>query len=126
MQVEFESKEGLQIHKEFLNAWLNGKEIQVDFGGGSWITIDNPPFNKDSTYRIKPEKVIIPFTHKTIIPYLDRWIKRNDDDEQLCNKIIGFDHKGIYDQDSFYAYNSLLEEFVFVDNGKPCGYEQED
>jgi hypothetical protein len=113
-------KKGIIKHKEVFEAWLEGKEIQV-FNTilEKWEECPDPEFWENNQYRIKPENKIIPFTEETIVPHLDRWIMDSDENKY---KIINYCDSGISVIDEFYFYHELLK-FVFVDNGKPCGYE---
>jgi hypothetical protein len=112
-------KKGIIKHKEVFDAWLEGKEIQV-FNTilEKWEECPDPEFWENNQYRIKSDK-IIPFTEETIVPHLDRWIMDSDENKY---KIINYCDSGISVIDEFYFYHELLK-FVFVDNGKPCGYE---
>lgn len=115
-------KKGIIKHKEVFDAWLEGKEIQV-FNTilEKWEECPHPEFRENIQYRIKSEDKIISFTEETIIPHLDRWIKNIYNNHKF--RIICYESDGICVLDEFYDYSELLDRFVFVDNGKPCGYE---
>jgi len=43
-------------HKELMEAWANGAEIEGYFGRTyGWVHIDNPSWAEDFEYRIKPK-----------------------------------------------------------------------
>ena len=51
-------KKGILKHKEVFDAWLNGEEIQFFSSNyNEWIDTENPVWDYNSEYRIKPTKL---------------------------------------------------------------------
>lgn len=42
-------------HAELIKAWADGAEIQYKSAAGIWCDFENPIWDKDIKYRIKPE-----------------------------------------------------------------------
>lgn len=54
------TKEGYKKHKELIEAWSNGAGIQYYYKiSEEWLDIENPSWNIDIKYRIKPTKLYI-------------------------------------------------------------------
>ena len=52
------NKEGMIKHREVLNAWLEGAEVQCRDGKGYlWWTNSEPQWDKSIEYRIKPAPI---------------------------------------------------------------------
>lgn len=52
------TREGYKKHKEVFDAWLNGEEIQFFSSNyNEWIDTENPVWDYNSEYRIKPTKL---------------------------------------------------------------------
>lgn len=51
-------KAGILEHRELLNKWLDGESIQFYYEPEkTWINVDNPSWDKDIKYRIKPHRI---------------------------------------------------------------------
>ena len=51
-------KEDILEHRELLNKWLDGESIQFYYEPEkTWINVDNPSWDKDIKYRIKPHRI---------------------------------------------------------------------
>ena len=54
------TREECKKHKELIEAFANGAEIQYYFKSkGEWIDIENPIWDYYSEYRIKPTKIVV-------------------------------------------------------------------
>ena len=61
------SKEGMIKHREVLNAWLDGAEVQYRnfYDDANWYNIVNPSWDADNGYRIKPQPKIL--HHRVVV-----------------------------------------------------------
>lgn len=51
-------KEDILKHRKLFNEWLDGESIQFYYEPEkTWINVDNPSWDKDIEYRIKPHKI---------------------------------------------------------------------
>lgn len=53
-----EHREGFKKHLPLIQAYAEGKTIQVRTSTGGWIDADTPVFAWNRGYRIKPEPVV--------------------------------------------------------------------
>ena len=54
------TREECKKHKELIEAFCNGAEIQYYFRSkGEWIDIENPTWDLNIEYRIKPTKIVV-------------------------------------------------------------------
>ena len=51
------TREGYNKHKELIEAWSNGAEIQYHSEDKGWLTTENPRWIFNLEYRIKPTKI---------------------------------------------------------------------
>ena len=92
------TKEKAQEYINIIQAWIDGKQIQV-YGLNAWYDIDDPPtfsFN-DAKYRIKPEE---PMKKPK---YLGKYVKWH-------NNIIYLIHKYDYITETYYIDNICYKE----------------
>jgi hypothetical protein len=45
-------------HYDCIVAWANGEKIEVDYGNGVWLDVENTNWKTENNYRIKKEPVI--------------------------------------------------------------------
>ena len=53
------TKEGYKKHKDLIEAWSNGAEIEYLMSNGTWVNAKAPLWRNDTKYRIKPTKIEI-------------------------------------------------------------------
>ena len=59
-------------HAELIKAWADGAEIQYKSAAGIWCDFENPIWDKDIKYRIKPEpKPDYVSTRRVFLKYCD-------------------------------------------------------
>lgn len=63
------TREGLLKHKELFNKWLDGAEIQFLSNSNEWIDLNNPSWDENIEYRVKPYKIDIEDCHFNEIEY---------------------------------------------------------
>lgn len=63
------TREGLLKHKELFNKWLDGSEIQFLSNSNEWIDLNNPSWDENIEYRVKPYKIDIEDCHFNEIEY---------------------------------------------------------
>jgi hypothetical protein len=65
------TKGGYLKHKELIEAWADGAEIQFKIYGKSWVDTDGPIWEENAEYRIKP---FIPKQGDTVlVEYNNTW-----------------------------------------------------
>ena len=121
-----EAKELLPI----IQAWAEGKTIQVQTDSKSWsdITKDLYPCNHPSLYRIKPEPKYRPFNNQEECwnemmkhkPF--GWIKSND--TKRLRNIDSIGNSSIDIKGSTLYFDVVLNVYTFAD-GTPFGIKEE-
>ena len=121
-----EAKELLPI----IQAWAEGKTIQVQTDSKSWsdITKDLYPCNHPSLYRIKPEPKYRPFKsyeecwHEMLKHQPFGWIKIND--IKRLRNINSIDNCTIDINNSILHFDTAFNIYKFAD-GTPFGIKEE-
>lgn len=70
---------------ELMTAWVDGKQMEVNFGGDRWLEVD-PMWTAGASYRVAPPptiKATIPWKH--IKPEY-RWAAMNETGNWYCHK----------------------------------------
>ena len=127
-----------------LQAYAEGKTIQIQFGDGSWVDIENLDFcNSPEEYRIKPESEYRPYKscdeliadfvkrfRTTVPPYAMPliWVKNKGNKNVLL--VTGFDYDnrtckklGVYTNSSWYDFEELFNYFTYLDD-TICGVKE--
>lgn len=100
-----------------IEAYANGKEIEV-FDGNTWNTVrELYLINKVEEYRIKPEAKLVPFEYEDAEMFRDEWVK---DNTNAFRKIVGYDDESVYFGYDYIGYDVFLSDYKFED-GTPCG-----
>ena len=68
-------------HYDCIVAWAEGKKIEVDYGNGVWLDVENTNWKTENNYRIKKEPVIEvmyfeyigKFKYLKVIPHVTAW-----------------------------------------------------
>lgn len=84
------TREGFKKHRDLIESWANGAEIEF-LSGGEWILVREPQWQESLTYRIRLEK----FTHFR----KDRLYNLEVNSEELCHT-----RPVLYDNDLLYQY----------------------
>lgn len=121
-----EIKEMLPI----LVAFSEGKTIQSRCFGdmSSWYDDEDPSFDDDLEYRIKPEPKYRPFKDaeecwvEMCKHHPFGWVKTKDKGIRLC--MSGLNQKSAFTQVG-YKYDEAFDEFIFAD-GLPFGVKVEE
>ena len=125
-----ETKECIKV----MQAYVDGKEIEVNFIGNDWVLANDPLWDfVRVNYRIKKEPEYVPFTFEDAEMLIGKNIKsieESDDflfDTNWCKfshvgKIIGVlkNNVSIGGCITDVGYDELLEKYTFLD-GTPCG-----
>lgn len=107
------TREDINKHWEIIEAFKEGKKIQVKKHDGIWHDIDNPTFFYYYNYRVKSEKEHIPFEWEDREILRGRWIKNKKSKVELLITAFNNDSSGFI-INGFYA-KYLLENYVFLD-----------
>lgn len=119
------------MKREQLNKWwkevqalADGKQIQfLRKDNLSWEDIDDPNFQKDIEYRVKPEPLLIPFDYSDAEFLLGKSVKSVDGTligmVTSAGKCTGVRVGGSV----IYDYADFLKTFTFFD-GTPCGKQK--
>ena len=113
-----------------LQAFAEGKTIESRCIKGDkslWYDDEDPSFDNDFEYRIKPEPKYRPFANAEECwnemqkhqPF--GWLKTKDKGIRLC--ISGLNQKSAFTQVG-YKYDEAFDEFIF-DDGIPFGVKEE-
>lgn len=115
----------------FIQAYAEGKAIESRCIKGDkslWYDDEDPSFDDDFEYRIKPEPKYRPFKDAEECwnemqkhqPF--GWVKTKDKGIRLC--ISGLNQKNVFTQVG-HKYDEALDEFIFAD-GLPFGVKEEE
>ena len=103
-----------------IEAFKNGKEIEIRQSGMEWIINTNPMFANDFEYRIKPEPEFIPFDYSDAEFLIGKAVKsKNLNFVNLICK-VGGDGGFVIVGNSSYTFQQLYDAFIFID-GAACG-----
>ena len=113
-----------------LQAFADGKTIESRCIKGDkslWYDDEDPSFDNDFEYRIKPEQKYRPFANAEECwnemqkhqPF--GWLKTKDKGIRLC--MSGLNQKSAFTQVG-YKYDEAFDEFIF-DDGIPFGVKEE-
>lgn len=110
-------------HAEIAKLYHSDKSIKIQYrydgGQGNWRDNDNPAFNDNFEYRIKPtEPELIPYSFEDADYLRDLWIVKNDDKEEF--KITGVGKNRVLLGYWYQNFKELFENFTTID-GKPLG-----
>lgn len=112
------TQEQLVKHWVVIKAFKFGMTIEfLDKGRGEWREVENPAFNFELEYRIKPESKLVPFSFEDAPSLLGRSVR---------NKTSGSVSLIIYINKTFIkvpgeiTFSYFLDQYVFL-NGEPCG-----
>ena len=125
------TKEKAKELSEILEAYSEGKVIQINNGSRGWCDIipdENSKFDfYNCKYRIKPEPVLVSFTFKDRDLFKDRWVKVKNSygGSGSLNKIVNVNNTGVIFINANGStikktYEELLEQCFFEDNSS-CG-----
>jgi len=113
------TKKGYKKHKELIEAWVNGAEIQIFNVLNEWGDVENPMWNENSKYRIKPYE----------FKQGERILVKNHDDKIWREKTFCFKNKKnnyvcIMEDDNewqygFDDYNNYVIETCLWKHAKP-------
>lgn len=124
-----ETKERIAV----MQAYVDGKQIQLQLPDGKWAGIPNPDWCINANYRIKPGPKYRPFkdTDKCWQEMLKHlpfgWLKHKDDNEFYCILKITDSRISMIDvceEVAFYDYNETFKQYTFAD-GAPFGVKEE-
>ena len=123
-----------------IQAFAEGKTIQVKNIEGNWFDLNNPKWNDYYEYRIKPTEEYRPYssTDEMIAEYMNRfkvtvythrlpliWVKTKDTGTQ--NLITAFDNtvggSCVFVQDTWKSLADLFEDYEYLD-GTPIGVKE--
>lgn len=114
-----------------IKAFSEGKTIQSRCIKGDtslWYDDEDPSFDDDFEYRIKPEPKYRPFANaEECWTEMEKhqpfgWVKSKDKGTRLC--IVGLNTKSAFTQVG-HTYDEALDEFIFAD-GLPFGVKVEE
>lgn len=114
-----------------IKAFSEGKTIQSRCIKGDtslWYDDEDPSFDDDFEYRIKPEPKYRPFANaEECWTEMEKhqpfgWVKSKDKGTRLC--IVGLNTKSAFTQVG-HKYDEALDEFIFAD-GLPFGIKVEE
>lgn len=109
----------LNKHWDVIEAFKNGKKIQI-LRGGEWHDVSRDvSFDAATVYRIKPEPVLIPFDYSDAEFLLGKKVKSVDGTLMAMVHAVG-ETSGVRAGYITYSYEDFLKTFTFLD-GSPCG-----
>lgn len=113
------TREHVIKHWNEIQAFKDGKEIEMRRNGEEWKLNRNPMFANDFEYRIKPEPELIPFDYSDAEFLIGKAIKAKDGS---CFSIISLVGRsiGIILVTKKHSFKDLLNLFTFID-GSPYG-----
>lgn len=115
-----------------MQAYVDGKQIQLQLPDSKWAEIPNPDWCTNANYRVKPEPKYRPFknTDECWQEMLKHqpfgWLKHKDDNEFRCilkitdSRISMID---ICEEVAFYDCNETFKQYTFAD-GTPFGVKE--
>lgn len=124
-----ETKERIAV----MQAYVDGKQIQLQLPDGKWGEIPNPDWCTNANYRVKPEPKYRPFKNadecwQEMLKHQPfGWVRHKDDDEFYCilkitdSRILMID---VCEEVAFYDYNETFKQYTFAD-GAPFGVKEE-
>jgi hypothetical protein len=101
-----------------IEAFTNGKEIEVSEDGENWYEEICPNFTNSLNYRIKPEPEYVPFTFEDAKKLIGKGVE--DKDHKLSFIILMADKNRVFNYHGGITYEALLGYCTFLD-GSPCG-----
>ena len=113
------TREHVIKHWNEIQAFKDGKEIEMRRNGEEWKLNRNPMFANDFEYRIKPEPELIPFDYSDAEFLIGKSVKRKDNSE-LIQTIVQIQSDMIYIGVGVINFTYLLENCIFID-GSICG-----
>lgn len=117
-----------------MQAYVDGKQIQLQLPDGKWAEIPNPDWCTNANYRVKSETKCRPFKNadKCWQEMLKHqpfgWLKHKDDDELYYILKITDSRISMIDvceEVAFYDYNETFKQYTFAD-GAPFGILEEE
>lgn len=108
------TREHVIKHWNEIQAFKDGKEIEMRRNGEEWKLNRNPMFANDFEYRIKPEPELIPFDFSDAAFLIGKAVKHKTLNYVELIKFISDKFVG----DS--SFNDLLKYYTFLD-GAACG-----
>ena len=106
-----------------INAFAEGKQIEYyDSSVNAWLSANSPTWRSEFTYRVKPEKKLIPFTFEDKDLFKGKFVKYVKSDDMLNHYCInGFGKEYIQlSNGKTHFYETMLALYEFED-GSPCG-----
>ena len=113
------TREEYSIHKELIEAWGRGEEIEFCDARGDWWVVENPHWDSTTKYRIKSQPEYIPFDFSDAKQLIGKVVKAKDGSVFFIIGRVG-EVSSITLGSKKYSYRELLEEYTFLD-GSPCG-----
>lgn len=101
-----------------IQAYAEGKVIQVQCSDYVWMSIDDPIWSSGDKYRIAPDEECVPFTYDDKDHIIGECIKHKVDKSILL--ITGVVTEGVFANGSIISYSDLLENWIFK-SGRSCG-----
>lgn len=124
-----ETKERIAV----MQAYVDGKQIQLQLPDGKWAGIPDPDWCNNANYRIKPGPKYRPFKdagecwQEMLKHQPFGWLKHKDDNEFYCILKITDSRISMIDvceEVAFYDYNETFKQYTFTD-GTPFGVKEE-
>lgn len=124
-----ETKERIAV----MQAYVDGKQIQLQLPDGKWAGIPDPDWCNNANYRIKPGPKYRPFKdadecwQEMLKHQPFGWLKHKDDNEFYCILKITDSRISMIDvceEVAFYDYNETFKQYTFAD-GAPFGVKEE-
>lgn len=98
-----------------MQAYVDGKEIEILNSMGNWITVIEPFWNwQIINYRVKETPEYVPFTFEDAEFLIGKVVKHKKD--KLVELITYFSEN----ETAICPYEHLLDNYTFID-GSPCG-----
>ncbi len=117
-----------------IQAHAEGKTIQSRCIKGDtslWYDDEDPSFDDDFEYRIKPEPKYRPFKdaeecwQEMLKHHPFGWVEhKKDGSRSLITSVIGYERKVYFDEDGWY-FDRIMEHYTFAD-GLPFGVKEEE
>lgn len=120
MEYSKEVLERVEEIKYWVDAILDGKDVEVNLQNGQWVKVDYrdlfSSFKKE--YRVKPQQKYVPFTFKDAKDLIGKAVIKKDD--KVVRLIIGILESEVCMDAINVYFETLLDRYTFLD-GTPCG-----
>jgi hypothetical protein len=109
------TREGYLKHKEIIEAWANGAEIEYQESSDDWYIVANPFWDTDSAFRVKPQSTYLELHEKCELKVGDKVrITRSWDIKETGGRLnapINITNKiGVIKHKDHNSYEILLDE----------------